>query len=358
MKIFFYINALYGGGAERVMSNLATQFANAGHDVGLITTFRVENEYAVDEKVARFALETEGHASNVLLRNLERITGLRRILKEQSPDVLISFLREPNFRAILAAAGLKTKVIVSVRNDPVKEYSSQAAQFLARNLFRKADGVVFQTPDAQGWFPDAVRRRSTVIANQVNPRFFDRELEPKRENIVTVGRLSDQKNHRILLKAFAQVKDEVRDDLVIYGEGELRQALETEAERLGLTGRVHFPGNITDVDLKLAKAKAFVLSSDYEGMPNALMEAMAMGLPCISTDCPCGGPKMLIENGENGILIPVGDAGALAEALRTVLKDDANASRLGQNAKRKAEQFRPERIFKQWESYAQHISMQ
>ena len=356
MRIFFYINGLYGGGAERVMSNLATQFANQGHEVGLVTTIHVENEYCVDQKVEHYLLEKEAPCKNQIVRNIQRVLRLRNILKEHAPDVLVSFLREPNLRAIIAAAGLKTRVVVSVRNDPGREYPTFFSRMAAKQLFRYADGVIFQTEDAQQWFPKAVQKHSAIIANQVNPRFSNRQLAPIRKNVVTVGRLSEQKNHMLLLHAFAQIQNQVKDDLIIYGEGKLREKLQKEAEVLGLQNRVSFPGSTNDVEEKLAEAKAFVLSSDYEGMPNALMEAMAMGIPCISTDCPCGGPKMLIADGKSGILVPVGDANKLADALQRVLNDKEFAEQLGSEAKRKAEEFRPEYIFEQWKNYIYHVS--
>lgn len=356
MRVFFYINALYGGGAERVMSNLATQFANLGHEVGLVTTFQVENEYIVDQKVERYVLENEVVRGDPFSRNMQRVLRLRDIVKEKEPDVLVSFLREPNLRAIIATAGLKTRVVVSVRNDPVREYPTRFSQVVAKLLFRYADGIVFQTRDAQQWFPQAVQRHSAIIANQVAPRFYNRKLDTVRKNVITVGRLSEQKNHMLLLHAFSQIKDQVSDDLVIYGEGELRERLEQEIKTLGLEFRVSLPGSISNIEEKLAGAKVFVLSSDFEGMPNALMEAMAMGLPCISTDCPCGGPKMLIDNENSGILIPVGNITKLADALKSVLLDEKYAEQLGYAAKLRANEFRPEHIFSQWEHYIEIVS--
>ena len=160
-----------------------------------------------------------------------------------------------------------------------------------------------------------------------------------------------QKNHKLLIKAFSNIAEQVDDNLIIYGEGDQRPELQALINELGLDERVLLPGVINNVVEATKDAKVFVLSSDYEGMPNALMEALALGIPCISTDCPCGGPQALINDGENGILIPVGDEAVLSGALKKLLGDADYANRLGRCAKERAQEFSPERIFAGWEDY-------
>lgn len=345
-KIVLYINTLCFGGAERVISNLATQLSEHGHDVILITSFEDKKEYFCCEKVRRIYLGNH-RIGNYIKRNYCLTKRLRRVIKTEHPDVLISFMAEPNFRAIIASVGLKNKVMISVRNDPNKEYSSMLTRLLAKLLFRFADGIVFQTEDAKMWFPMSIQKKSEIIYNQVDDGFYRVKPIEARRNIITFGRLTAQKNHKLLIRSFAAIKDKITDNLLIYGEGELRDELEALIMELHLEDRVFLPGITNNVAELLASSKLFVLTSDYEGMPNALMEAMAVGVPCISSDCPCGGPKMLFGDVLADRLFTCGDEKSLSEKIMDVLAQSAD----GEDEKRLAEQFRPEIIYSKWEAY-------
>lgn len=352
--LLFYINSIHEGGAQRVMLQLAGRFAAAGWRPVLVTSFVDRWEYPVPPGVERLSLEGEQIVQSALRRNLSRIRALRALIVKYRPAALISFMGEPNFRALLAARGLPVKTVVSVRNDPEREYSGRLMRMVGRRLLPLADGCVFQTEQARAWFPEALQKKSAVIMNQVSEAFYDRPAAEERNEIAAVGRLSAQKNHALLIRAFSRLPD-AGELLVIYGEGELRSELEALIERLGLSGRVLLPGQCDDIPAALGGAKFFVLSSDYEGMPNALLEAMALGLPCIATDCPCGGPASVIRNGENGLLVPVGDEQALSEAMAALLSDGELRRCLARNAKQAAEGFRPDAVFRQWEAYVVSI---
>ena len=352
--LMFYINSLNRGGAQRVLVQLAGRFAAAGWRSVLVTSFVSEEEYPVPPGVERISIEQAQLRQSALRRNLSRIRALRRLLRELRPAALISFMAEPNFRAVLAAQGLPVKTIVSVRNDPSREYGGRLSGFVGRRILPRANGCVFQTRDAMAWFPQTFQKKSAVIMNQVSARFFEEAPAAEHRDIVAVGRLNAQKNHALLIRAYAALGP-TEDRLVIYGEGEKREALEALVRGLHLEGRVLLPGLSDNVPRDIKGAKLFVLSSDYEGMPNALLEAMALGLPCISTDCPCGGPGEILENGKNGLLIPVGDEQALCAAMAALLNDPAGRAALAENARRTAESFRPELIFRQWEQYVQSV---
>ena len=352
--LLFYINSLARGGAQRVLIQLAERFAEAGCRAVFVTSYRVEDEYPVPLSVERVSIEDEQIPQNALSRNLSRIRALRELCLNYRPAALISFMAEPNFRAVLAAKGLPVKTIISVRNTPEKEYFNALFRFVARHILPAADGCVFQTEDAKHWFPERLQKKSTVIMNQVAQRFFDETPADTHRGIAAVGRLSAQKNHAMLIRAYAALGD-VDEPLTIYGEGPLRPELEALARELGLEGRVFLPGQSADIPGDLKGAKAFVLPSDYEGMPNVLLEAMALGLPCIATDCPCGGPASVVEDGVSGLLIPVGDEKELTEKLRLLLSSDETRGRLSQNAKHAAEAFRPEAVFKQWQAYVESV---
>lgn len=354
-KIFFYINNLEKGGAERVIIQLASQFCDNGSEVVIVTSYFGNDEYTVSSNIRRIVLEEEHYVENRIKRNLKLIKKLRSILKKEEPDILIAFMQEPNFRAILATKGLKTKCLISVRNDPNREYAGKIGKFIGKRILPLADGCVFQTKEAQKWFPYKLQKKSKVILNEVSECFFNVEHSPN-NNIVAVGRLCEQKNHRMLIEAFSKIeKDFSEKKLLIYGTGSLKKELELLIEEKKLENKIFLMGTTNDVSQILKTAELFILSSDYEGMPNALLEALAVGVPCIATDCPCGGPKMLIEQEVNGILIPIKDTNQLTIEMRRVLSDKKLRERLGTNAKQKAKEYKPDVVFKQWEQFVKDI---
>lgn len=351
-RVYFYINILGGGGAERVITNLANMLAEDNYDVTMITSYEVEREYILTRNVRRLSLEDKDRQRSRIIRNLSRIFKLRKICKEEKPDILISFMEEPNFRAILATRGLPVKTLVSVRNDPNKEYAGKLGRFVGKVLLPMADGCVFQTSDAQKWFPERLQKKSRIIYNAVKEEFYQMERTPVRGEIVTCGRLTEQKNHRLLIDAFAEVqKIHPYATLKIYGEGVLREKLQNQIESLNLNEKVFLMGATNDVAKALQTADLFVLSSDYEGMPNALMEAMAAGVPCISTDCPCGGSRELFGENLKKKLVPCGDANQMALKISEVL----DATESGILEKNCAEVFRPDGVYALWEKYLLEI---
>jgi glycosyltransferase involved in cell wall biosynthesis len=351
-KILFYINAIHYGGAERVIVNLANEFSQNGYKVILVTSFRDKEEYPLEKTVHRLSLEENELMQNSLKKNISRIADLRRICKREEPDIVVSFMAEANFRALLATMLLGIKTVISVRNDPQREYPNFAYKAAAALLYPFASGCVFQTEDARKYFSKATRKKSKIILNQVDKKFYEIKYEGVRKDIVTVGRLEKQKNHRLLMDAFAKIAgDFPKDNLLIYGDGSLRQSLTGYAQSLGLENRIILKGISRDIQETIKDAKLFVLSSDFEGLPNTVMEAMTLGIPVISTDCPCGGPRMLIEDQKNGILVPVKDACKMAEAMKSVMEDREFAGKLSRSAKERSLDFSPEKVFCEWEQY-------
>ena len=242
------------------------------------------------------------------------------IIKKESPDIIIAFLPEPSFRLMVAKAFLPVKTIISVRNDPNVEYDNYIKRLLVKVLYTKADGFVFQTPDAREWFPKKIRQKSVIIPNLIDEKFFCEPYTGKREKtVVNVGRLVEQKNQKLLIDAFYEFR-KVHSDyrLKIYGDGPLKNELKEQIERLELVGSVKLMGEVFDIKKEIYKAGMFVLTSDYEGMPNALMEAMALGVPCISTDCPIGGPRFLIRSSDYGLLVKTGSENEVKNAMEKI----------------------------------------
>ena len=354
MKLLFYIDSMQKGGANRVMANLTDFFANSGYDVVLVNDILSENrdlEYPLNPLVKRVILDVQN--TSRAFSNLKRIAKLRELIKTENPECVVSFMGPPNIRMLLASAFLKCRTVVSVRNDPTKEYgTSWIKRLIANVVFLLADGCVFQTEDAALYFNRWVRRKSKVIVNPVNESFYGVKRSDTPRNIVTVGRLYPQKNHKLLIDAFAKIADDFpEENLIIYGEGPLREEMEKQIADLQLMDSIFLPGSTSRVPEVLSEAKLFVLSSDYEGMPNALMEAMAVGVPVISTDCPCGGPKTLIQNEKQGVLVPVKNEMAMSEAMDRILSNENLQMNVSEEERNRSQDFIPEIVFKQWEDY-------
>ena len=354
-KVAFYLSSMRKGGAERVIANLTEYFYHKNYQVLLVTTHVAEEEYPVPEGVCRRISEpAQEELGGGRLGNLKkRLQKLRSIWKEEKPDAIVSFIGKNNMMAILTAMGLGIPVAVSVRGEPSQEYYSPVLRFLARSLFYLADGVILQTRRCMEFFPKSIQKKAVILKNPVNPSFFKPRYEGEREKTITaVGRIDENKNHELLIRAFARIAGQFPEyRLVIYGEGDKRQELCKLSEELGLKNRISLPGSIADVSEAIYKTSVFVLSSNTEGMPNTLIEAMIMGLPVIATDCPCGGPAELIRSGENGILTPVGDVNAMKDNLQYMLKNLQNAEKMGKQAKITSEIYRPELVLEEWEKY-------
>lgn len=355
MRLLFYISTIRGGGAARVMTNLANQFVQDENEVYFVTNFPAEEEYFLEERIIRYSLETVESKANPLVKNYKRISLLRNIVKEVSPDIVVSFMHENDVRAYAATRGLKTKLLLSVRNDPAKLYKAKIKGKIARFIYGHADAVVFQTEDAKSWF-GTIKGKSKVIYNQVAPEFYQVERNVLTcRDIVTTGKFMPQKNHQMLMQAFCMIAGEVEENLIIYGDGKLRGEYETFIQKSNMQERIFIPGNCSNVAETIAENKLFVMSSDYEGMPNSLMEAMAVGMPCISTDCPCGGPKELSGHADSVELVGVGDVNNLAEKMKLMLMSDDYAEKKASLAKQRAEEFKPEIIYCQWKDYISEI---
>ena len=353
--IVLFISALRKGGAERVMVNLADYLHRNGVRVTLVTQYICEEEYTLPAGIPRILSEItpQEETGSRIGDFLARYRKLCRIFTELHPDCILSFIGKNNIMTLLCTRFSGIPAVVSVRGEPKSEYYNFPMRFLAKTLFACAAGVIVQTSAARDFFPPVIRKKAVILKNPLNPAFV-RERRTGRPDgrIVSGGRGDANKNHALILRAFARIAPEFPNaSLVVYGDGEKRQELIRKTQELGLSDRVQFPGAVSDVAEKIRTASAFVLSSGHEGMPNALIEAMCLGIPSISTDCPCGGPRELIEDGVNGYLIPVGDEEALADRLRRIFSDEEGAERMGKQAALLLEEYRPERVNAEWMDY-------
>lgn len=355
MKILFNLGTLRKGGAERVVTNLSNYLSKDNNEISIVTSVAKEKSYyKINDEVKIYGLDEKNKNENFLTKNINRIMRLNDIIKNINPDVIVSFLPEPSYRVLfLKLLNRKLKVIVSVRNDPKIEYKNKINRLVMKILYPLADGFVFQTQEAKEYFNKKIQDKSVIIPNPLNEEFIHAIINKnKNKVIINVGRLEEQKNQEMLIKAFSEVcKKHPEYKLVIYGEGSLREKLTNLISKLDLQNKVFLPGNVDDVIEKLNEAEIFVLSSHYEGMPNALMEAMAMGVACISTDCPCGGPKFLIRQNENGILIKNDDYMELSEKIEYLVENENVRDKISSNATKIREDLNPIKINLSWKQF-------
>ncbi|MBQ8699601.1 MAG: glycosyltransferase [Schwartzia sp.] len=360
MRVAFIVFSLRGGGAERMVSRLANSFVNKGIRVDIILLFDANHiEYEIDRRIHI----VDCSYLTIKWKTKKKVIQIYRIHKyilEHRPDVIFSFILTTVPFSILAKTGLGQycKIIGSQRTNPksIKWYY----RLIANPFFYACDGIIFQTKRVMDEYPAYIREKSTVIGN-IAPRVLPRTDKEKnlviQDAICAVGRLHSDKDWETLFLAFAQVLRFVPGaSLHIYGKGPLEQDLRKLSLRLQISKRVVFEGFSKDVIEVMKKYEIFAFSSKAEGMPNALMEAMAAGLACVATDCDYG-PSELIEDGKNGYLVPVGDENKMAERLIYLLQHDETRKRMQMEARKISERFSEERIVNAYLSYAQQVCM-
>ena len=448
MKIAFVTSTLTSGGSERVMSLLANQLAERGHEVEIINLNKHIVFYPIHEKVMLSFAEDEIGSSI-----LKKILWLRKHVKVEKPDVVVPFMEAVYCLTLLALIGLKVPVISSERIDP--RYSPHFRNILRRIFLPLTTHLVVQTEDIKAFYPKFIQKKTSIIYNPISETVFHLQEEPKQDVIINVGKLDEQKNQQLLIKAFAKVADEFPEwKLVIYGEGPERAKLEkliaslneneshlntkvteelmvngdrlmvnddrlmvnrdrlmvnrdrlmvnrdrlmvnrdrlmvngdrlmvnddrlmvnddrlmvngdrlmvngdrlmvndeglkTKDERLKISSRILLPGRSEKVIEEMNRAKVFAFSSDYEGMSNAIMEAVCVGLPIVTTNV--SGAAELVKDGEGGFVVPIRDEKKLAETLRKLLSDEKLRAKMAKHNKATAPQFKQGRIVDQWEN--------
>lgn len=342
-KILFFIPTLSNGGAERVVSILSSEFAKIGHDVKIVVFNDEDISYELNKNVSVVRLFYNEKTQNISF--LRRILSIRSVIKNNNPDYVISFLTSLNTNVALASIGLKCKLIVSERNDPNQINKLNRLKRDLAYLF--VDKFVFQTKFAKRCFPKRIQKKSHVILNPIVNKFPPKTTSINK--IVSVGRLVPQKNYPLLLKSFANVLKIHKDFVLeIYGTGPLKQSLIDLCDKLNISKNVRFMGFKKNVHNYISDSYMYVMSSDFEGLPNSLLEAMCMGLPCISTDCPCGGPAEIIENNINALLVPVGDVNKLTQAILYYIDYPDDAKRISNEAVKLSTWIDCNVIVKQW----------
>jgi len=385
-KIMFHLNTLAQGGAERVVSNLANELCEGDDEIIVATEWFEDNEFVLKDKVKRLhvGLKDEDESKSRISKAFLRLKYLRDAIKKENPDVVIAFAQKAIYRSLFAVKGLKNPVIVCVRTDPVGHYDRTSDKLVMPFIVSRANGAVFQTKGQRDFFPKHWRDISTIILNPVNDKYFlnreDAEYEKKSNVIVQHARLVDFKNQPMLIDAFMKVRPKYTEyELKIYGPDSLdgtKEILENKIKEYNAVDFIHLMGGSDELEKLVPEADIYAFSSDWEGLPNTLIEAMAMGMPIVATDCPCGGPitvmgedaskvnkfageDIRLELGkmtDNGILVPIMNPDALSEGLIYMIEHPKVASFCGKNAAKNIYEIaNGEAVVKQWKEYINKI---
>lgn len=365
MRVLLFTSSMGAGGAERVASTLVNAWAARGNRVALMPTFsgggRCAYPLAHGVELVMLASLVPNRRRD-LTNRLMRLRQMRAFIARWQPDVIVSFLSNVNVAAVAASTGTSVPIIVSERNDPFAQPTPPLLKIGCRIAYPLADALVVQTEAvaekyARSRWPWG---RVRVIPNPVSPATAlpsDRGDDGGRKVVLAVGRLSEQKHFDVLIDVFGRLVGRFpRWSLRIVGEGPLRGALERQIDEIGLSGRAELPGQTASIEREFAAADVFALTSRYEGFPNALLEAMVAGLPCVTFDCPSG-PREMSRDGDVALLIPP-DRDCLEGALSTLMSDETLRRSLGGRARASAvERYALERVLERWDALFTEIGV-
>ena len=367
-KILLFVPSLRGGGAERVALGLAEDWRRHGAEMLVVTLLSAETDaFAVPAGMRRIALGVFGAKFTPLVAlryNILPMLALRRVLRREKPDIAVAI--STICAVILALVRGRDALAVGAEHfHPPLRVMGGVRRWLRRRFYARLDAVVALTEESAEWLRVHTKsRRVAVIPNPVSlplpesmPRLAAADVvAPGRKMLLAAGRLDEVKAFDRLLNAFAQVCSRHGDwDLTILGEGELRGALESQVRRLGLEKRVFLPGRAGNMAEWYCAADALALSSLTEAFPMALLEAMAHDCPAVSVDCDVG-PRNIIRDGVDGLLVAQDDPAALAEGLDRMLGDAALRERLASRAGEVLTRFSPERIRGMWEALFEELN--
>ena len=339
MKIVFVLPDMAGGGSERVVAMLANEYVKRGYQIAILLFAGNNIAYPLDERV-EICIVGKPSAGNPFIQ-MDRLMKMRRFYKRNRNCYIFSFSVRGSIFSVLASIGIPHRYLVSERNDPTRISEKRLRDW----SYRKAEKLILQTEDMKSCFAEDIQRKAVVIPNPVADDIQEVFRGKRKKRVVSVARLQPQKNHKLLLDAFFDFSKMYSDyELHIFGVGELESELKHQAKSLGIEDKVIFRGFSADIKHEIWDCAMFVLSSDYEGISNSMIEALAMGVPVISTDCPVGGSRAYIKNGTNGILVPVGDRKALTEAMIKVADNPEFAKELSCNGAKIKEQYSLEKI--------------
>lgn len=346
-KVLLVVSSLLPGGAERVTLAIASYFHSFGLDPHLFIARPLpdkQESYAIPDGItvhyARFGTECD------FIRPLVNSLLLRRVVRKIKPGWIVSLGAQYKTMR-LAGCFEQNNTLLSERNYP-KSFYSDHEYHEAQRCYEMATKVVFQTEAARNCFPSLDDKKCLIIPNAA-PEGLPHWTGRDSKRVSFVGRLASQKNPKLLIEAFSMFYEKHRDwHLDIYGDGPLKGEIVELVAALGLTPVVSFHGNVGDAYKRVSKSGLYVSTSDYEGISNSLLEAIAMGVPVVCTDCAGGGASTVVSDDESGLLVPCGNAVEAAMAMSRIADDASLAARLSTAALSKAKAFSPSAIYPQW----------
>lgn len=390
-EVILVIKQLTGGGAERMLLILADELLTKGFHASVLITHQHLKDADLDRVTSRVKVISlpdelekdckpevnkvnttwfrmtakaeklffkDGKARQRVkmyqVRNYDKVAWMKGYLSKHRDAVLIAFLYDSIFLTLLAA-DKSNRVIISERGDPEQSMHSSTVKAFFELQFKQADHIVFQSPNVRQWYRDHFSLDGTVIPNPITPGLPEPHQDIRKKRIVNFCRISTQKNLRLLVNAFERFYQTHPDyELYIYGdavgngtEGCI-ESVRDLISRKTCKNSIHLLPSLRDIHTEILDYAMFVSSSDYEGMSNSMLEAMAIGLPTICTDCPSGGAHAVIRDHENGILTPVGDVDALAKVMSEVADDPELAKKLSQNGEKIRDTLSVDKIINQW----------
>ncbi len=346
--ILIFVQHMTDGGAERVLSELISYWYSEHTRVTVVETTpkMFKESFYMPEGVEDIKIRNTGIR---LIDYVIIFISMIKIMHKNPKASVLAFTESMILKLALTLPFVNNRIVLSLRNDPVSTPKSKIFRCLRDWAFKKSDANVFQTTDAMEYFPESVRGKSVIIPNPINPEIPEMYSGERKKEIVAMGRLSTQKNFKMLINSFAVLHKEFPDySLFIYGRGDLEEELRKQTEDLGISDCVVFPGFSEHIYQDIRECALYVSSSDFEGISNSMLEALALGLPSVVTDCPAGGARLAITDHENGILVPVGDEQALYTAMKYMLENPEEACRMGKNAATIRERWPIEIIADRW----------
>lgn len=339
------------GGAGKQLALTANALSEKGHEVYIYSYFGGENKHKLNSCVKYIAQDPIPDSK--LKEYLWAVPHIRKQMKKIKPDIAISWRCNAGCFTVLAALGLPIKTVFSERSDPYTETSLLLK--ISAFFCNFSSAGVFQTEPVQKYYK-RLTSRSIVIHNPFDPQIGNQEnipLQKRKKEIVHIARMMIvQKRQDVMLNAFKIFLQKHPDyTLTFYGDGLDFNQVRNLAQNLQIEKNVNFLGDVVGASKKIGTAKILVLTSDYEGIPNVIMEAFAMGVPVVSTDCSPGGARVLIDNGQNGFIVPVGNASAIAEKMCEIVENESQTNKFIISAQSKLELFRPDLIFNKWNDF-------
>ncbi len=357
-KYLFLITGMVMGGAERVMATIANEFAKRGNEVLIVTLKDSSSAYRLDSRVKIVGTKGNIQSKYKLIRVLKLIlSGIKgffyylHYLKTYKPDVVLSFLTYSNLLAVITRLLFvrNVPVVISERADPLKR--GNTIKKICEFIYPKADCLVCQSKRVGNYFRKLDGKANIkIIPNPVNLECVAQTVPEKRRNaIIAVGRLNTQKNFILLMEGFQEIKSGYSDYIVeIYGQGPEYNNLNKKIHDLHIENNIFLMSIKNNVMQSVNDAKLFVMTSDYEGFPNALVEAMASGLPVISTDFPTGVAKELIKDGVNGYVVPRNDKKELAKAMVKILSSPELQESMSKENRKIIKHLDTDKIIDKW----------